>query len=64
MNLSGRPSRPFGPLNTSKIFRICGETVISYPLLFELSDFYNNADPSTLIEDIKVEFYIYVADIH
>jgi phosphorylase kinase alpha/beta subunit len=54
MNLSGRPPRPFGPLNTSKIFRISGDTVICYPLLFELSDFYVNADPSTLIEDVKV----------
>uniref|UniRef100_A0A915E5Y7 Phosphorylase b kinase regulatory subunit n=1 Tax=Ditylenchus dipsaci TaxID=166011 RepID=A0A915E5Y7_9BILA len=58
MNLSGRPARPFGPLNTSKIFRVCGDTVICYPLLFELNDFYINADPSTLIEDIKrdIEF--------
>ena len=56
MDLDGRPSRPLGPLNTSKIYRICGDTVIAYPLLFELSDFYINADPSTLIEDIKVVF--------
>lgn len=56
MKMSGRTPRPFGPLNTSKIFRICGDTVIAYPLLFELIDFYNNADPSTLIEDIKVIF--------
>ncbi|KAI6236314.1 Phosphorylase b kinase regulatory subunit [Aphelenchoides besseyi] len=58
LKLGGRPPRPFGPLNTSKIFRIRGETIICYPLTFELSDFYNNADPSTLIEDVKrdIEF--------
>ncbi|KAI6223548.1 Phosphorylase b kinase regulatory subunit [Aphelenchoides fujianensis] len=58
LKLSGRPPRPFGPLNTSKIFRIRGETIICFPLTFELSDFYSNADPSTLIEDVKrdIEF--------
>lgn len=65
LSLSGRPNRPFGPLNTSKIFRICGETVISYSLLFELNDFYSSADPLTLIEDIKVRtffinFYFFI----
>ncbi|KAI6175597.1 Phosphorylase b kinase regulatory subunit [Aphelenchoides bicaudatus] len=56
--LSGRPARPFGPLSTSKIYRVRGETVICFPLTFELTDFYSNADPSTLIEDIKrdIEF--------
>ncbi|CAD5226819.1 unnamed protein product [Bursaphelenchus xylophilus] len=58
LGLGGRPSRPLGPLNTSKIYRIGGDTVICYPLTFELSDFYGNADPSTLIEDVKrdIEF--------
>lgn len=54
LGLGGRPLRPLGPLNTSKIFRICGNTVVLFPLVFELKDFYTNADPSTLIEDIKV----------
>uniref|UniRef100_A0A914GR47 Phosphorylase b kinase regulatory subunit n=1 Tax=Globodera rostochiensis TaxID=31243 RepID=A0A914GR47_GLORO len=53
LGLRGRPLRPLGPLNTSKIFRICGNTVVLYPLIFELKDFYTNADSSTLIEDIK-----------
>uniref|UniRef100_A0A7E4ZX26 Phosphorylase b kinase regulatory subunit n=1 Tax=Panagrellus redivivus TaxID=6233 RepID=A0A7E4ZX26_PANRE len=58
LNLSGRPPRPFGPLNTSKILRVCGMTVLCYPLLFEMTDFYTNADPATLIEDVKrdIEF--------
>lgn len=54
MNLSGRPPRPFGPLNTAKILRVSGLTVLCYPLLFELTDFYTSADPATLIEDVKV----------
>ncbi len=52
--LSGRPPRPFGALNTSKVFRVFGDTVLCYPLLFEVRDFYMSADPSVLIEDIKV----------
>ncbi|CAD5219602.1 unnamed protein product [Bursaphelenchus okinawaensis] len=55
LKMGGRPSRPLGPLNTSKIYRIGGDTVICYPLTFELSDFYGNADPSTLIEDVKLD---------
>uniref|UniRef100_A0A914XRT9 Phosphorylase b kinase regulatory subunit n=1 Tax=Plectus sambesii TaxID=2011161 RepID=A0A914XRT9_9BILA len=53
MQLTGRPNRPFGALNTSKIFRVFGDTVLCYPLLFEVSDFYVTADPAVLIEDIK-----------
>jgi len=58
LELSGRPPRPFGPLNTSKIIRISGMTVLCYPLLFEMTDFYTSADPATLIEDVKrdIEF--------
>uniref|UniRef100_A0AC35G3F3 Phosphorylase b kinase regulatory subunit n=1 Tax=Panagrolaimus sp. PS1159 TaxID=55785 RepID=A0AC35G3F3_9BILA len=58
MNLGGRPPRPFGPLNTAKILRVSGLTVLCYPLLFELTDFYTSADPATLIEDVKrdIEF--------
>uniref|UniRef100_A0AC34QWD7 Phosphorylase b kinase regulatory subunit n=1 Tax=Panagrolaimus sp. JU765 TaxID=591449 RepID=A0AC34QWD7_9BILA len=53
LNLGGRPPRPFGPLNTSKIFRVSGMTILCYPLLFEVTDFYTTADPATLIEDVK-----------
>ena len=58
LGLGGRPPRPFGPLNTSKILRISGMTVLCYPLLFEVTDFYTSADPATLIEDVKrdIEF--------
>ena len=54
MNLSGRPQRPFGPLSTSKVFRVFGDTVLCYPLLFEVKDFYVRSDPAVLIDDIKV----------
>ncbi|VDK55544.1 unnamed protein product [Anisakis simplex] len=53
LGLRGRPPRPFGPLNTSKIFKLFGDTILCYPLLFEVKDFYINADPSVLISDIK-----------
>uniref|UniRef100_A0A915PP76 Phosphorylase b kinase regulatory subunit n=1 Tax=Setaria digitata TaxID=48799 RepID=A0A915PP76_9BILA len=54
MGLGGRPPRPFGPLNTSKIFKRFGDTILCYPLLFEVKDFYINADPAVLINEIKL----------
>ncbi|PAV84588.1 hypothetical protein WR25_10127 [Diploscapter pachys] len=55
LGLSGRPNRPFGPLSTSKVFRVFGDTVLCYPLLFEVKDFYVNSDPAVLIDDVKHE---------
>ncbi|VDM37266.1 unnamed protein product [Toxocara canis] len=55
LGLRGRPPRPFGPLNTSKIFKLFGDTILCYPLLFEVKDFYINADPAVLIDDIKLD---------
>uniref|UniRef100_A0A9J2P4L3 Phosphorylase b kinase regulatory subunit n=1 Tax=Ascaris lumbricoides TaxID=6252 RepID=A0A9J2P4L3_ASCLU len=55
LGLGGRPPRPFGPLNTSKIFKLFGDTILCYPLLFEVKDFYINADPAVLIDDIKLD---------
>lgn len=40
IGLSGRPGRPVGSLGTSKTYRICGSTIMCYPLIFEVSDFY------------------------
>lgn len=54
LGLNGRPLRPFGPLSTSKVFRVFGDTVLCYPLLFEVKDFYISSDPPVLIDDIKV----------
>lgn len=58
LGLGGRPPRPFGPLSTSKVFRVFGDTVLCFPLLFEVKDFYISADPAVLIDDIKrdIEF--------
>lgn len=55
LNLAGRPSRPVGSLGTSKLYRVCGATVLCYPLIFEVSDFYLYRDMALLIDDIKTE---------
>lgn len=55
LRLGGRPPRPFGPLNTSKVFKLFGDTILCYPLLFEVKDFYLNSDPTVLIDAIKLE---------
>ncbi|XP_046550516.1 LOW QUALITY PROTEIN: phosphorylase b kinase regulatory subunit beta-like [Haliotis rubra] len=53
LGLTGRPSRPFGVLSTSKIYRACSKTILCYPLLFELSDFYLAQDISLVMDDCK-----------
>ncbi|XP_005099610.1 phosphorylase b kinase regulatory subunit beta isoform X2 [Aplysia californica] len=53
LGITGRPGRPFGVLSTSKIFRACGKTVLCYPLLFELSDFYLAQDIKLVMDDCK-----------
>jgi len=53
LGLTGRPRRPFGVLSTSKIFRACGKTILCYPLLFELSDFYLAQDIKLVMDDCK-----------
>ncbi|KAL5279164.1 PHKB family protein [Megaselia abdita] len=55
VGLTGRPARPVGSLGTSKVYRICGMTVLCYPLIFEVSDFYLYRDMALLIDDIKTE---------
>lgn len=55
IGVSGRPSRPVGSLGTSKIYRVCGSTIMCYPLIFEVSDFYLYRDMALLIDDIKTE---------
>uniref|UniRef100_W5LPV4 Phosphorylase b kinase regulatory subunit n=1 Tax=Astyanax mexicanus TaxID=7994 RepID=W5LPV4_ASTMX len=45
LGLSGRPDRP--------IYRILGKTVVCYPIVFDLSDFYLSQDVMLLIDDIK-----------
>ncbi|XP_055921822.1 probable phosphorylase b kinase regulatory subunit beta isoform X2 [Eupeodes corollae] len=55
VGLTGRPPRPVGSLGTSKVYRICGMSVLCYPLIFEVSDFYLYRDMALLIDDIKTE---------
>ncbi|CAL4083790.1 unnamed protein product, partial [Meganyctiphanes norvegica] len=57
LGLRGRPTRPIGALGTSKIYRISGQTVLCYPLVFEVSDFYLSHDMALLIDDIKTELH-------
>lgn len=38
-----------------QIYRVCGATVLCYPLIFEVSDFYLYRDMALLIDDIKTE---------
>nr|XP_053638144.1 probable phosphorylase b kinase regulatory subunit beta [Cherax quadricarinatus] len=57
LGLQGRPTRPIGALGTSKIYRVCGQTVLCYPLVFEVSDFYLSHDMALLIDDIKTELH-------
>lgn len=53
LGLTGRPKRPFGVLSTSKIYRVCGSTVLCYPLVFEVSDFYLAQDVPIMLDDLK-----------
>lgn len=55
LGLKGRPPRPIGSLGTSKLYRIMGQTVLCYPLIFESVDFYLSHDMALLIDDIKNE---------
>ncbi|RWS07321.1 putative phosphorylase b kinase regulatory subunit beta-like protein [Dinothrombium tinctorium] len=57
LGLKGRPSRPIGALGTSKLYRILGQTILCYPLIFEVSDFYLSHDMALLIDDIKNELH-------
>ena len=57
LGLQGRPTRPIGALGTSKVYRICGQTVLCYPLVFEVSDFYLSHDMALLIDNVKTELH-------
>ncbi|CAH1778896.1 unnamed protein product [Owenia fusiformis] len=53
LGLTGRPARPIGGLGTAKIYRASGMTIVCYPLLFEVSDFYLSQDIALVIDDVK-----------
>lgn len=56
IGLSGRPSRPFGLLGTSKFYRVGRQLLLCYPLLYEIDDFYLSQDLTAVIQDAKVGF--------
>lgn len=39
----------------AQVYRVCGMTVLCYPLIFEVSEFYLYRDMALLIDDIKTE---------
>ncbi len=41
-----------------QIYRILGKTVVCYPIVFDLSDFYLSQDVMLLIDDIKVSWVV------
>ena len=55
LQLNGRPNRPIGSLGTSKLYRVCGKTVLCYPIIFSASEFYLSHDMALLTEDIRDE---------
>ena len=40
-------------LGTSKLYRICSQTVLCYPLTFETNDFYMSSDLGLLLDDVR-----------
>jgi hypothetical protein len=64
-HVSVPPSHPSWPagsgnamclLHSPQIYRILGKTVVCYPIVFDLSDFYLSQDVMLLIDDIKVSW--------
>lgn len=53
LKLSGRPKRPIGSLGTSKLYKILGKIVVTYPLHLDEVDFYMSLDMSLLIDELK-----------
>jgi len=46
-----------GHFSPPQIYRILGKTVVCYPIVFDLSDFYLSQDVMLLIDDIKVRYH-------
>ena len=53
VKLSGRPPRPIGALGSSKIYRVSGQTVMTYPLTFSATEFYISHDLALLTDHIR-----------
>jgi phosphorylase kinase alpha/beta subunit len=61
LQLSGRPMRRLRSLTTSKIFRICGETMVFLPSFLDQQQFYLTLDYHFLVAQIKGEL-AYIRD--
>jgi len=59
LGLTGRPIRRLRSLTTSRIFRICGETVVFLPAFLDRQQFYLTLDYHFLVAQIKSEL-VYV----
>lgn len=60
MGLTGRPLRRLRSLTTSRVFQICGDTVMFLPAFLDLEQFYLTLDYHFLVSEIKSELtYIY-----
>ncbi len=55
LGLTGRPARRLRSLNTSRIFRICGETVVFLPSFLDAQQFYLTLDYHFLVDQIRSE---------
>ena len=55
LGLTGRPIRRLRSLTTSRIFTICGETIVFLPAFLDRQQFYLTSDYHFLISQIKAE---------
>ncbi|AFZ59131.1 glycoside hydrolase family 15 protein [Anabaena cylindrica FACHB-243] len=55
LGLTGRPVRRLRSLTTSRIFRICGETVVFLPSFLDSQQFYLTLDYHFLVDQLKSE---------
>ncbi|MBE9005040.1 glycoside hydrolase family 15 protein [Fortiea sp. LEGE XX443] len=55
LGLTGRPVRRLRSLTTSRIFRICGETVVFLPSFLDAQQFYLTLDYHFLVDQIRSE---------
>lgn len=55
LKLTGRPVRRLRSLITSRMFRICGETIVFLPSFLDLQQFYLTLDSHFLIDQFKSE---------
>lgn len=55
LGLTGRPARRLRSLTTSRVFRICGETIVFLPSFLDQQQFYLAYDPQFLVAQIRAE---------